>query len=764
MTIDNVLQVAKLYMSKEKLHKIRKAYDFAKKAHEGQKRKSGEPYIQHPLEAAYILAKMNLDENTIISSILHDVPEDTQKTLNDIKQAFGEEVAYLVNGITKIAHVHFRVGMREEQIESLKKLLIHCAKDTRVILIKLADRLHNMRTLHHIKEKEKRERIARETIEIYVPISNLFGLGELKAQLEDLCFEILYSQEYKEYKKKFFKKSVKQERLLKNSINKLKEGLDKNKINAILSGRKKSLYSIYKKVHDRDYKLSQIEDVIGIRIITEKQDDCYKALGVVHSIFKPKPRRVKDYIAVPKVNGYQSLHSTVFGFEGTITEIQIRTEQMDLEAEYGIAAHYLYKTSKKSDNPAEKWTKKILDFQKITKDDEDLLKNLKLDIFQDRIFTFTPRGDVIDLPYGATAIDFAYTIHSEIGNKAYNAEINGENTSLLTPLHTGDIIKILTKPKQNAPEIGWLNYAKTNTAKKNIKEALRKQSNKNKIKSGKELLQKEFRKSEKEFNDLSYKEFVTIFRTFKIKDIKDLFLSIGEGNILPTDVFNVLRRNAEKKSWIMRVLGQKKKKEQFVSIELESQCRPFQIAKIMDVINNLNIKIIKLNATAKQKKNSLTTKLLLENIPDETIDNLFGQIEQITGIISTKRLFPKRMLHFYIWGIITILVWSINPFFLSFLPQFGEQKSRTIFLYLGIGMLLGSIFYMRNLVRKSFPGLRENRFFWIFSFIIVTFAFFAIIAEIIATNIHFNWIAVLAIVTLVYSILISEYINYYYIE
>lgn len=772
MNLDKLISEAKNYLSKEEIHKLKKAYEFAKKAHHGQKRKSGEPYILHPLEATYILIKMRADICTLIAAILHDVPEDTDKSLNEIRQNFGDEVAFLVNGITKISSVYFRTDMAERQVESLKKLLLHCAKDSRVILIKLADRLHNMQTLYHIPKKQKRERIAKETLEIYVPIANLFGLGEIKIELEDLCFKELYSEKYEEIEKRLHTKEKAQKELIEQSIKKINKELEESKIQATVVGRRKSFYSIYKKIKDNDYKLSDIEDIIGIRIICKKKEECYSVLGVIHNIFKPKPRRVKDYIAVPKTNGYQSLHTTVFGLEGTITEIQIRTEQMHLEAEYGIAAHYFYKTKADENfqwNTRKDWAQEILDIQLSAKDNDDLLQKLKLNIFQDRIFCFTPRGDVIDLPAGATAIDFAYSIHSEVGNKADKAEINGEIVSILSTLNTGDVIKIITEKDKKYPNLNWLSYAKTNAAKKNIREQLKKLSESNRSKAGKDLLKKELQKSEKSLADLSYNDFLKIFKKFNLKSISDLFLEVGIGNIPPEKVFNLLNKKDEKKSPLDKVkkILFKKEKQEEVGIEIESQSRPFQIQKIMEIVNKLNIKIVGMNAVANKKHNQLTTRLFFPHINDDLIDELFEKLEQIDGIVSIRRLFPAHVVQFYLLGFATIIVWTSSPLILSTLPNLSQENKNNISrisLYLGIFLLLATIYKLKKMVDRRFPTLREHRFFWSFSFLTVSIAMIAIIAKILFNDAHFNWIAILAIISFAYSALISEYINQYYLE
>jgi GTP diphosphokinase / guanosine-3',5'-bis(diphosphate) 3'-diphosphatase len=450
---------------------IQLAYDFAVKAHSGQKRKSGEPYIQHSLHTAFVLTQIKADLATVIAGLLHDVPEDTEYTLSDIEKNFGKEVADLVEGITKLSKIKYR-GI-ERYRESLRKMFLAMAQDIRVILIKFADRLHNLRTLESLP-LEKRQRIARETLEIYAPIAGLLGIARLKWQMEDICFKHLYPEDYKKLAYKYeVEKKLEHNQYIQKVKNILGAKLREAKIAYHITSRFKHLYSIYLKLQKKDRKFDEIYDVFALRITVPDIADCYKTLGIIHSLWRPNPGRLKDYIAVPKPNGYQALHTTVYGPEGKSTEFQIRTKEMDEGAKYGIAAHWSYKMGSGSDlkkQPA--WVKEVLNIQKETENTSDFIKQIKFDVFHDRIFVFTPKGDVFDLPEGSTPIDFAYYVHSDIGNRATGARINDNISTLDKELKNGDLVEIITEKKRKGPNRDWLKFVKTATARNKIKQNL----------------------------------------------------------------------------------------------------------------------------------------------------------------------------------------------------------------------------------------------------------------------------------------------------
>lgn len=478
--IEQLIKQAKTYLPRFDEKRLRQAFEFAAKAHEGQFRKAGEPYITHPVSAAEILTRLRVDEDTLIACLLHDVPEDTSCTIAEIEELFGKKVAFLVEGITKLSKVYYRHNMEGRQVESLKKLFLHSAQDPRTILIKLADRLHNMMTISALP-REKQERIARETLEIFVPIANLLGIWGLKDELEDCCFKTLCPEEYAEIDALIQNSKVKKSNLLTKSIAAVQEILDDKVKCTRIEGRQKTHYRVFKKMTKQHKSFKEIYDLIGLRIIVDDVVDCYQVLGILHQHFRPKIGRLKDYIGNPKSNGYQSLHTTVFGLEGMLTEIQVRTEDMHLENEYGIAAHYFYREGQKQkkalmESKIEKkyqWVQRILEMQRNARSNEQFLENLKLDVFEDRIFVFTPNGDVVDLPRGSNVIDFAYQIHTELAEKAVSAQVNGRSKKIEHTLKNGDVIHIECSPEAAGPHLSWHYLCKTNHARIKIRQYLR---------------------------------------------------------------------------------------------------------------------------------------------------------------------------------------------------------------------------------------------------------------------------------------------------
>ena len=556
MRIATIIKSAKAYMPDLNENRLIEAYKFAEKAHANQKRKDGSEYIYHPLSTCEVLTHLKVDEDTLVAALLHDVPEDTKFTLKDIETRFGKTVAFLVEGITKLSKVHYKDDMAERQIESLKKMFFHSAKDLRIILVKLADRLHNMRTLVHLHNVGKKLRISKETLEIYVPIANLLGIWEIKSEMEDLCFMHIYPADFKRIKKLVNESALKKTDILKETLQKIKSALRAKHLNAQLHARQKNLYSIFKKMLFTGKTFYDIYDLIALRIIVDNIDDCYRALGIVHQSFRPKHKRVKDYIAVPKVNGYQSLHTTVFGPGGTIIEFQIRTQKMHIEDEYGIAAHYFYDTvkdkrvRKKNLSDALKkhaqWARKVLDIQKGIKNNYDFMQILKFDIFQDRIFVFTPKGEVIDLPYGSTAIDFAYNIHSDIGNHSVLCELNGERLPITTRLKTGNTVKIITSPNVKGPQRDWLTIVKTDVARTRIREFFKKESGLTNYHAGLSLLKKELNLfGQEKLKKVPKEREKEIFEKFGVSNMKGLVTAIGNGTINIKNVLQEFYTNSE---------------------------------------------------------------------------------------------------------------------------------------------------------------------------------------------------------------------------
>jgi GTP pyrophosphokinase len=474
MTVEQIIRKVKENNPKADTDLVMLAYEYAKSAHRGQKRKTGEPYIQHSLHTAFVLAQIKADLSTVIAGILHDIPEDTDRSLEDIEENFGKEIAGLVEGITKLSKIKYR-GI-ERYKESLRKMFLAMARDLRVIIIKFCDRLHNLRTLDALPPGKK-ERIAKETLEIYAPIAGLLGIWRLKWQMEDLCFKHLYPDEYKKIEYEYeVEKKVERNQYIQKIKSILSAKIQNENIEFKIEGRFKHLYSIYKKMQLKDRKFHEIHDVFALRIIVPEISDCYKILGIIHSIWKPKSRRIKDYIAVPKPNGYRSLHTTVFGPDGKSTEFQIRTREMNDEALYGIAAHWHYKTKGSEDIKQPKWVEEILNIQRESEDTSDFISKMKFDIFQNRIFVFSPSGDVFELPEKSTPVDFAYAVHTEIGNKTTGALVNNSMTTLSHELKNGDLVEIIIEKNKKGPSKDWLKFVKTSRAKQKIKQHTKKYS------------------------------------------------------------------------------------------------------------------------------------------------------------------------------------------------------------------------------------------------------------------------------------------------
>ncbi|HBP01193.1 MAG: GTP pyrophosphokinase (PpGpp synthetase) [Candidatus Moranbacteria bacterium GW2011_GWE1_49_15] len=489
--LEDIMKSLKKPPSEQRRRIITEAYEFAKKAHAGQKRKSGEEYIQHAIATAKVLAEIGMGGKTIAAGLLHDVDEDTPVTLEEIEKNFGKEVAFMVDGVTKLGKIKLRGSHEEYYLENLRKMFLAMAADIRVVIIKLADRLHNMRTLDHLSP-DKQQRIARETMEIFAPIANRLGIGEIKTQLQDLSFKYLDPENYYYVEEVITKSYKERERYVNQAIKDLKKELQKEGIDVLdIHGRAKSLYSSYEKLKKYDMDINRIYDLSAVRLIVPEIADCYEALGIVHKKYRPMVGRIKDYISLPKPNGYQSIHTTIFGPEGRILEVQIRTQKMHDEAEFGIAAHWIYADKMKKKTWKEyifgakkekiekelKWVKQLREWQnEIGRDDEEFIEGLRIDFFKNHIFAFTPRGDIIELPEEATPVDFAYAIHSEIGNSTVGAKADGKMVPLDHKISNGQVIEIITSKDRKIPNPDWLKFAKTSMAKTAIRRVTRKEN------------------------------------------------------------------------------------------------------------------------------------------------------------------------------------------------------------------------------------------------------------------------------------------------
>ena len=547
--VDELLNSIKKNCNNVDIDMIEKAYSFAESAHKMQKRESGEPYIIHPVSVAVILSELGMDTSTIIAGLLHDVVEDTDYTYEDIVKIFNEEIANLVNGVTKLGKIEYKTK-EEQQADNVRKMLLAMAKDIRVIIIKLADRLHNMRTLKYMPN-EKQKGKAQETLDIYAPLAHRLGMSKIKWELEDLSFRYLHEEEYYELVKEISEKRVERESYISEIISDLNRKLEASGIDSDIDGRPKHFYSIYRKMVNKNKSIDQIFDLTAIRILVNSVKDCYGVLGIVHTIYKPIPGRFKDYIAMPKPNMYQSLHTTVIGPQGKTFEIQIRTFDMHKTAEYGIAAHWKYKEGDNSVENENKgfeqklvWLRDMLEWQKETSDAEEFMEGFKIDLFSDEIFVFTPRGVVINLASGSTPIDFAYRIHTDVGNKCIGAKVNGKIVPLDYKLKTGDIAEIITSQSAKGPNMSWLNIAVTNQAKSKIKSWFKRAKKEENISKGKELLEKELKKQSVLFQDIAKGEvYERMQKRYNIHNIDDLYSSIGLGVITASNFVSRLKED-----------------------------------------------------------------------------------------------------------------------------------------------------------------------------------------------------------------------------
>ena len=520
------------YLTKDEVEDIDKAYAFAEKKHRGQYRKTGEPYIVHPLFVADILTSIKADRETIIAALLHDVVEDTETSKNDIKEQFGANVARLVDGVTKINNIH--VSTDNEYLTSYyKKIIVGMSEDVRVIIIKLADRLHNMRTLYAL-DHEKQKKKAKETLDILAPIAHRLGMNKIKSELEELSLKYLKPDAYNDVVEKLNKKKVEREAYVKKMMDEVSDLLTKNGIRHQIKGRAKSIYSIYRKL-DKGRSFNDIYDLLAIRILVEEEQECYLALGLIHSKYKPIPKRFKDFIAMPKTNLYQSLHTTVIGLDGNIFEIQIRTYAMDEIAENGIASHWAYKENKNAATEMQNITeqklqfyKSIIELQEDKLTNEDFVDTVKNEVLNNNIYVYTPKGDVIELPKGATPIDFAYKIHTQIGDKLTGAIVNNSMVPLSYELKNTDVIKVITNNNSKGPSREWLNIAKTTSARNKIKNFFNRNTKEDYIVQGKDLLEKELRRKKIPISEFQSDENLKkVFEKFKLESLEDLYLNIG---------------------------------------------------------------------------------------------------------------------------------------------------------------------------------------------------------------------------------------------
>ncbi|MBC6679137.1 RelA/SpoT family protein [Zhenpiania hominis] len=592
---EEFLQTIADYNPKYDLELIGRAYDKAKEMHEGQLRKSGEPYLIHPLAVAEILADLGMDEDTIVAGLMHDVVEDTPYTSEELREEFGEEVELLVDGVTKLGSLKFE-SKEQRQAENLRKMFLAMSKDIRVLIIKLADRLHNMRTINYMTEQKMIDK-CKETLEIYAPLAARLGIYAMKFELEDIALKYLDPEAYYGLVEKVSERKEKREDAIRQVIDEIKEALEDLHIHYDIMGRSKHFYSIYKKMKYQHKQLDEIFDLTAVRIIVENVRDCYAVLGIVHTLWTPIPGRFKDYIAMPKPNMYQSLHTTVIGDTGNPFEIQIRTYEMHKIAEYGIAAHWKYKEGITHDKEEVKlaWLRQTLEWQKDMNDPKEFMETLKVDLFASQVFVFTPQGDVIELPAGSTPLDFAFKIHSDIGCKCVGAKVNGKMVTIDHTLENGNIVEIVTSPNAAGPSIDWLKIAKSSTARNKIRQWLKKENKSDAVDRGKDTIDKYVRKKGYEPKDVLKNSFVNrAVKELNLNNQDELYSQLSHGGAFQSKVGTLLFKyyNEEKQEQMER-----EQHEQIASKEpderriKEDRKRRENAGIVVEGVDNLMIRI-----------------------------------------------------------------------------------------------------------------------------------------------------------------------------
>ncbi len=594
VTIQDIVAEMKKHNRRADTKMVLKAYEFAKAKHGSQTRMSGEPYIIHPVQVAYILAGLELDESTICAALLHDVLEDTDVTQKDIVAEFSQEIYDMVDGVTKLGKLNY-TSKEEQQVENYRKMFLAMGKDIRVILIKLADRLHNMRTLKYLT-RDRQIANARETMDLYAPLANRLGMYSLKWELEDLSFKYLYPEDFREIVEGIDKKREERLEFINMIMDEIRIHLKQQRIEAEITGRAKHLYSIYRKMKRDNKTLDQIYDLFALRIIVNSVKDCYAALGVVHDLYNPMPGRFKDYISVPKPNMYQSLHTTLIGPKGTPFEVQIRTWDMHRIAEFGIAAHWAYKEANKNkksnvtvteDKLA--WLRETLEWQKEMQDPQEFLNTLKTELFEDEVYVFTPKGEIKVLPRGATPIDFAYNIHAEIGHHMTGCKINSKMMPIVTKLKSGDIVEIVTSDQAKGPSRDWLKFVKSSSAKTKIQQWYKKNEREANIEKGKDFIEKEIKRVGMNYDQIFKNEFVQVaLDRYKYNSVEDMYASVGFGAMTASKIIARILEEYRKEHKEENV---EKTIEELSSGKMEEKPRASHAGVVVEGIDNCLVKL-----------------------------------------------------------------------------------------------------------------------------------------------------------------------------
>ena len=711
--VEVLIQKIKENCTNVDLNVVNKAFNFAFEAHKEQKRESGEPYIIHPVDVAIILAELGMDTSTIVAGLLHDVIEDTDYTYDDIKTIFSEEVANLVSGVTKITKMEYK-SKEEQQADNFRKMLLAMANDIRVIIIKLADRLHNMRTLKYMP-KEKQKRISKETLDIYAPLAHRLGISKVKWELEDLCFRYLHEEEYYDLVHQISEKRVERETYISQIIDDLYNKLEEAGIDSDIDGRPKHFYSIYRKMVTKNKSIEQIFDLTAIRILVNSVKDCYEVLGIVHTIYKPIPGRFKDYIAMPKPNMYQSLHTTVIGPQGKTFEIQIRTFEMHKTAEYGIAAHWKYKEGDTSDNKEKSfenklvWLRDMLEWQKETSDAEEFMEGFKINLFTDEIFLFTPKGVVIDLPNGATPIDFAYRIHTDIGNKCVGAKVNGKIVPLDYQLKTGQIVEVLTSNNSKGPNMDWLNIAKSNQAKSKIRAWFKKAKKEENITKGKEVFEKELKKQGVHYADIAKGEtYDKCIKRYNINCMDDLYALVGLGAIVASSFISKLKEESlckdekAKEESLNKAIEEniskteKRKKENNYGVTVKGEDNLMvRFAKCCNPVPGDDILgyITKGRGVSIHRKDCSNLKNLIEEDPQKVVDVSWGTAKGVAYMAEIQVKAEDRS------GVLSDIM---NVIMESKLPlnALNAKSAKSNLAYVNIKVKIDTIEQLKELMRK----------------------------------------------------------------